>query len=387
MGRSKLPHTWRRLTTAQARERRARLTLPVRVRNAESAGPLESAGLAGLRYVDAVATRGIRRIGNRGHFRYVDPQGRVLRDRSQLQRIRSLVIPPAWKDVWICPHPHGHLQATGRDARGRKQYRYHARWREVRDEVKYGRLIAFARALPRIRRRLGADMRRSGLQRQRVLATVVQLLEKTLIRIGNEEYARDNDSYGLTTMRDRHAKVNGARIRFEFRGKSGLRHAVDLHDARLARIVKACRDLPGHELFQYVDDEGNRQTIDSGDVNQYLRELGGENFTAKDFRTWAGTVLAARALGSLAGFASQAQAKRNIAKAVQHVACRLGNTKAVCRKSYIHPAVFDCYMDGVTLATLDPRTSGAGVRKAGAPLDPDEAAVVALIQRRLLKTA
>jgi DNA topoisomerase-1 len=281
-----------------------------------------------------------------------------------LQRIKALAIPPAWTDVWICADPRGHLQATGRDARGRKQYRYHPRWRDVRDEVKYGRLIAFAGALPKIRARTQADLRKPGLPRQKVLATVVQLLEKTFIRVGNEEYAKQNGSVGLTTMRDQHAKVNGTSVRFEFRGKSGVQHAVDLRDKRLARIVKACRDLPGYELFQYVDGDGTREVIDSADVNEYLREITGEDFTAKDFRTWAGTVLAAAELSAADGASSPRQARRNIVKAVEAVAERLGNTRAVCRKSYIHPAIFDAYL-------------------AGARIEGDERAVVAIISRRL----
>jgi DNA topoisomerase-1 len=270
--------------------------------------------------------------------------------------------------VWICPDPSGHLQATGRDARGRKQYRYHPRFRQMRDEVKYSRLPAFAQALRGIRRRTAADVRKSGLPRVKVLAAAVQLLEKTLIRIGNEEYAKANGSVGLTTMRDRHAKIRGAEVRFEFRGKSGIAHAVELHDARLARIVKACRDLPGYELFQYVDEQGERQSIGSDDVNGYLREISGDDFTAKDFRTWAGTVLAAQALARLQRYKSQTEAKRNVVQAIACVAKRLGNTRAVCRKAYIHPAIFAAYMDGKPMAT-------------------DEAGVAAMIGRRLRKTA
>ena len=309
--------------------------------------PPESARAAGLRYVCDHRTPGIRRIGRHKRFRYVDASGRTVSDGQVLQRIKALAIPPAWTDVWICADPRGHLQATGRDARGRKQYRYHPRWRDVRDEVKYGKLIAFARALPKIRTRTEADLKKNGLPRDKVLATVVQLLAKTFIRVGNDEYAKQNGSVGLTTMRDQHAKVNGARVRFEFRGKSGIQHAVDLENKRLARIVKACRDLPGYELFQYVDDEGARQVIDSADVNAYLRDITGEDFTAKDFRTWAGTMLAAEELAAAARFSSTAQAKKNIVKAVEAVAHRLGNTRTVCRKSYIHPAIFDAYLDGV----------------------------------------
>jgi len=282
-----------------------------------------------------------------------------------LARIKSLVIPPAWTDVWICADPRGHLQATGRDARGRKQYRYHPRFRQLRDEVKYSRLPAFAQALRRIRRRTAADVRKTGLPRVKVLAAAVQLLEKTLIRIGNEEYARANGSVGLTTMRDRHAKIRGAEVRFEFRGKSGKSHAVALHDARLARIVKACRDLPGYELFQYVDEHGERQTICSEDVNAYLREISGDDFTAKDFRTWAGTVLAAQALAHLARFKSQTEAKRNVLRAIECVASRLGNTKAVCRKAYIHPAIFAAYMDGRPMASDEAGVAAMIGRKRG----------------------
>jgi DNA topoisomerase-1 len=318
-----------------------------------------------LRHVSDERTPGIRRVGKPGRFRYVHPNGRRV-GADELRRIKALVIPPAWTDVWICPDARGHLQATGRDARGRKQYRYHPRFRQMRDEVKYDRLPAFARALRRIRRRTAADVRKNGLPREKVLAAAVQLLEKTLIRIGNEEYAKTNGSVGLTTMRDRHARIRGGSVRFEFRGKSGVAHAVDLHDARLARIVKACRDLPGYELFQYVDEHGGRQSICSDDVNAYLREVSGDEFTAKDFRTWAGTVLAAQALARLARFKSTTEAKRNVAQAVARVADRLGNTKAVCRKAYIHPAVVAAYMDGKPMAT-------------------DEAGVAAMIGRRPLR--
>src|SRR5580765_6390775 len=288
----KLPRAWGAVQRDELCKRTATLRLRSIVRRKVLAPP-ESAKAAGLRYVNDERTPGIRRLGRSNRFRYVDPAGRTITNPAERQRIRSLVIPPAWTNVWICTDSHGHLQATGRDARGRKQYRYHTRWREVRDEVKYGRLIAFAQALPRIRQRTDADLRKNHLPREKVLAAAVQLLEKTLIRVGNEEYARDNGSVGLTTMRDRHATIKGTTVRFEFRGKSGVEHAIDLQDARLARIVKALRDLPGYELFQYVDEDGHRQAIDSGDVNDYLREVSGQDFTAKDFRTWAGTVLAA----------------------------------------------------------------------------------------------
>ena len=352
----------------------------VPVRAATRPGPIDSARAAGLRYTtDAVP--GITRRRSGSGFTYVTVSGRVLKDPAELHRIRSLVIPPAWEDVWICSDPRGHLQATGRDARGRKQYRYHPRWREVRDETKYYRLIGFAQILPAVRRRTDADLRRQGLPKEKVLAAVVQLLEKTLIRVGNDEYARHNRSFGLTTLRDGHVEVSGARLTFAFRGKSGVEHEVDLDDRRLARVVKACRDLPGYELFQYLDEEGKRQSIESSDVNEYLRDITGEDFTSKDFRTWAGTVLAAKLLKDFEAFESDAQAKRNIVEAVEAVAKRLGNTKAVCRKCYIHPAVLEAYLDGTLPATAArrPRPAARGVEA----LSEGESAVLALLQRRL----
>ncbi|MGE0450413.1 MAG: DNA topoisomerase IB [Vicinamibacterales bacterium] len=348
--------------------------------------PPESAKIAGLRYVDEGATPGITRRGSKSRPAYVRPDGTRVADPADLQRIRGLAIPPAWTDVWICPYADGHLQATGRDVRGRKQYRYHERWREVRDEVKYGRLIAFADALPRIRRKTAADLRRSGLPREKVLAAVVQLLEKTLIRVGNDEYARQNGSVGLTTMRDGHARVHGGTVRFEFRGKSGVEHAVELDDRRLARIVKACRDLPGQELFQYVDVGGQRQAVGSGDVNDYLRRISGQDFTAKDFRTWAGTVLAAQALAAGEPHVTPAQAKRHIAQAIGAVAARLGNTKTVCRACYVHPAILEAYVDGTTIDTIAVRPILAGTAHLGA-LAAAERAVVGILAARLKKSA
>ena len=380
----RLPTAWRALHRDLARKARANARARTLARTTATVAPPESARLAGLRYVDDRRTPGIRRVGSKTRVRYVTANGRAISGAAELHRIKSLVIPPAWKEVWICPHPSWHLQATGRDARGRKQYRYHARWREVRDEVKYARLIAFARTLPKIRHRTGADVRKPGLCREKVLAAVVQLLEKTLIRVGNEEYAKDNGSFGLTTLRDQHATVSGGTVRFSFRGKSGIEHAIDLQDKRLARVVKACRDLPGYELFQYVDNRGARQSVDSADVNAYLREISGEDFTAKDFRTWAGTVLAAKALADVAAFKSGAEAKRNIVKAIESVAKKLGNTRAVCRKCYIHPAILDAYMDGATIHTLKARALNLS-RTRGA-LSGEEAAVVGMIARRLKKS-
>jgi DNA topoisomerase-1 len=346
--------------------------------------PTESAKAAGLRYTTD-AKPGIKRRRNGNGFLYLSPDGKPIKDPDELQRIRKLVIPPAWTEVWICTDPRGHLQATGRDARGRKQHRYHPRWREVRDETKYYRMIGFAQALPAIRRRTKADVRKAALNREKVLATVVQLLEKTLIRVGNGEYAKQNRSFGLTTLRDGHVDVKGARVTFSFRGKSGVEHEVDLNDWRLARIVRECRDLPGQDLFQYLDENGDRQTVGSSDVNEYLRAITGQDFTSKDFRTWAGTVLAAQLLRDFEAFESEAQAKRNIVQAVESVAKRLGNTKAVCRKCYIHPAIFDAYMDGSMLKTISQR-AGRVAKEIGA-LSVGEAAVLGLLQRRLSREA
>ncbi len=347
--------------------------------------PAASARAAGLRYVRDDAP-GIHRQRCGKGFRYLGPDGRPIRDEQTLGRIRSLAIPPAWTDVWICPQANGHLQATGRDTRRRKQYRYHRRWRAVRDEAKYDRLIAFAQALPRIRARVEADLAQPGLPRSKVLATVVRLLQTTLIRVGNEEYARNNGSFGLTTLRDRHVQVDGATVHFAFRGKSGIRHRIDVHDARLARVVRRCRDLPGQVLFQYLDDQGATQAIDSGDVNDYLRETAGREFTARDFRTWAGTVLAARALQEFTAFDSQAQAKRNVVRAVESVAKRLGNTPAVCRNCYVHPAIVDAYLDGSLVEALRQRVEQELSGDLHA-LSPEEAAVLAFLQERLKREA
>ena len=342
-----------------------------------------SAKVAGLRYVLDLSP-GIARKGRGRNARYVRPDGTVIRDQTCLKRIRSLVIPPAWTDVWICMDPQGHLQATGRDARGRKQYRYHPRWNQIRNESKYDRMLTFALALPRIRRRVAADLRRSGLSRDKILATVVRLLEATLIRIGNEEYARTNESFGLTTLRDRHVKVKGSTLRFEFRGKSGIRHSVDITDGRVARIVKQSQDLPGYELFQYVDEEGRRRCISSGDVNEYVRRIAGEAFTAKDFRTWAGTLLAARALRKYEDQCdSLAKAKRNVAAAIDAVARQLGNTKAVCRKCYIHPEIVHAYLDGTLLKSLGPNIHN-GVPGSSQQLPREEAAVLRFLRNRIL---
>ncbi|QDV33408.1 DNA topoisomerase IB [Tautonia plasticadhaerens] len=348
---------------------------PVRAESAESA---ESAG---LRHASDDGP-GIRRVRCGLGFRYEDPAGRTIRDREVMRRIASLAIPPAWTGVWICPDPSGHLQATGRDARGRKQYRYHPRWRSVRDETKYARMIAFGASLGRLRTRIDRDLRRRGLPREKVLAVVVRLLEVSLIRVGNDDYAERNHSYGLTTLRDRHVSFEGGTIRFAFRGKSGVSHEVDLHDARLARVIRRCRDLPGQELFQYLDQGGKVVDVGSADVNDYLREATGRDFTAKDFRTWAGTVLAAMALQECESCSSESEAKRNIVRAVGRVAERLGNTPTVCRKCYVHPAVIDAYLDGTMLDALRRRADRA-LSDDLKHLRPEEAAVLALLRSRL----
>jgi DNA topoisomerase-1 len=306
----------------------------------------------GLRYVDD-GKPGIIRKKTRTGFCYIGPDGKLVRDEEELKRIRALAIPPAWTDVWICPLANGHIQATGRDAKHRKQYRYHAQWRRVRDESKYERMLSFGRALPRIRAQVKQALSLPGLPREKVLATVVQLLQETMMRIGNEEYARTNKSFGLTTLRSRHVEVSDREVEFHFRGKSGVMHNVRLRDPRLARIIRRMRDLPGQELFQYVDENGERRTIDSSDVNDYLRSLTGEDYTAKDFRTWSGTVLAAMELQALRACESETEAKKNIVQAIANVSRRLGNTPAVCRKCYVHPAVLDCYLQGVMHDTWD----------------------------------
>jgi DNA topoisomerase I len=345
-------------------------------RRASVPAPIESARTAGLRYVTDDRP-GIRREMSSLGFKYYRPDGRLIRRPAELKRIASLAVPPAWKDVWICPDGRGHLQATGRDARGRKQYRYHPNWRQTRDETKYERMPAFAAALPKIRGRTAADLARPGLPREKVLAAVVQLLEKTLIRVGNDEYARDNNSFGLTTLRDRHVQVRGRVVKFEFRGKSGVRRSITVTDDRLARIVKNCRDLPGQELFQYVDDDGRTCDVGSTDVNEYLKEISGQDFTAKDFRTWAGTVLACAALREMES--SGKRATKDVVRAIDAVAGLLGNTRAVCRKSYIHPAIIDAYVDGTMKRVLAGRSGGGGGRGRGR-LSSDESAVLAILR-------
>ena len=342
-----------------------------------------AAKAAGLRYVtDRMPGITRRRAGKQ--FSYRDPDGHPVTAHETLARLRALAIPPAWTEVWICAHPRGHLQATGRDARGRKQYRYHDEWRAIRDSHKFDRVLIFARALPQIRARVDADLRRHGLPRERVLATIVRLLETTLIRVGNAEYARDNKSFGLTTIRHRHVEVDGTTIAFEFRGKAGKVHKVSTRDRRLARIVRACHELPGQELFQYLDEDGVRHDVDSAHVNAYLQEISGEPFTAKDFRTWAGTVLASLALSEFENFDTQAAAKRNVTRAIERVANDLGNTVAVCRKSYIHPAILDSYLDGSLLEFLKGQIEET-LRTELDGLSGEEAAVLAFLQQRLTR--
>jgi DNA topoisomerase-1 len=343
--------------------------------------PELSVRAAGLRY-SSDAEPGIRRRKRGRGFQYLTADGGTLTDAGQIARIRALAIPPAWTDVWICRSEKGHLQATGRDARGRKQYRYHPRWREVRDETKYHRMLAFGAALPRIRRRVDKDISRRALSREKVVAAVVRLLDTTTIRVGNDEYARENKSFGLTTMRDRHVSVTGSQIHFRFRGKGGKMHDIEFSDARVARVVKRCQDLPGQHLFQYTGDDGEPMGIDSDDVNSYLGEVTGEDFTAKDFRTWAGTVLAAWALQELGEYGSNAQAKRQIVEAVESVSGELGNTPAVCRRCYVHPDVLNAHLDGTLRSVLE-REAGRKLSKGLSGLTPQEAAVLALLTRRL----
>jgi DNA topoisomerase-1 len=348
--------------------------------------PAAAARAAGLRYVND-ASPGVRREPRRGGgFRYVGIDGRVIRKAAELRRIAGIAVPPAWTDVWICPVGNGHIQATGRDARGRKQYRYHERWREARDATKYERTVAFGEVLPRIRGRVDRDLRRSDLSRERVLATVVRLLDSTYIRVGNEEYARENRSFGLTTMRDRHVQVDGSTLRFQFRGKSGKQHEVSIADRRVARVVSRLQDLPGQQLFQWQDEDGEVHGVESEDVNAYIRDAAGDDFTAKDFRTWAGTVLAAWALQDLGEYASQTQAKRHVLEAVESVARHLGNTPAVCRRCYVHPEVISAHLDGALLANLERRAEETLATSID-ELSGREGAVLAFLRRRIAAAA
>jgi len=332
---------------------------------------------AGLQYVSDERP-GYTRKPRGKHFEYFDTEGKPIRNEQRRFRIKRLAIPPAWTDVWICPSPSGHIQATGRDARGRKQYRYHERWREVRDENKFDRLAQFAKALPNIRRRVAQDLKLPGLPRRKVLATIVRLLERTFIRIGNEEYARENKSFGLTTLKNRHVTVKGAKVRFRFRGKSGRHHDVDVSDRRVARVIVKCQDLPGQDLFQYLDEGSEVQDVASQDVNDYLREIAAEDFSAKDFRTWGGTVLTAIALSRQEEFQTKKQAKSNIKTAICAVAELLGNTPATCRKCYVHPVIVEAYLNRTRIAGLN----GDGKKLNAPDLRAAERAVLKFLRAR-----
>jgi DNA topoisomerase I len=344
--------------------------------------PRDAAESAGLRYVSDDRP-GIRRRKAGTGFTYTRADGSKLSEQNVLKRIKALAIPPAWTDVWICPFADGHVQATGRDAKGRKQYRYHARFREVRESTKYEHVVAFADALPAIRAKVKDHMALRGLPREKVLASVVHLLETTLIRIGNNDYAKQNNSYGLTTLKNRHVAVDGNEVRFRFTGKSGKQWSLRVRDRRIAKIIKACQELPGQELLQYVDERGNCQDVTSTDVNEYLKEITGRDVTAKDFRTWAGTVLAAMALNELESFDSAAQAERNLRAAIEKVASRLGNTPTICRKCYVHPEVLNSYTDGNLVLELKSQTESE--LRTVQRLKPEEAAVLALLRGRLAK--
>jgi DNA topoisomerase I len=346
--------------------------------------PTEVAESAGLVYVTDEA-KGIRRESAGDGFKYLKPNGDPVSDDATLERIRKLAIPPAWTDVWICTRANGHLQATGRDARGRKQYKYHPQFREVSEQTKYEHMLEFARALPAIRARVAEHMALRGLPREKVLATVVHLLETTLIRVGNDDYARENKSYGLTTLRNPHVKVAGSELRFQFKGKSGKTWRLQIKDRRVARIVKACQDLPGQELFQYIDENGDLKDVTSADVNDYLREITGTDITAKDFRTWAGTVMAALALQEFEAFDTKATAKKNLKSAIERVAARLGNTPTICRKCYVHPEILNSYAEGSLLLKIKKEVEGE-LRDDLEQLKPEEAAVLSLLQARLNRT-
>ena len=340
-----------------------------------------AAEAAGLRYVtDAVPGIGRRRVG-RG-FSYVDVDGRAIRERERVRRFRSLAIPPAWRDVWICPIPEGHLQVTARDARGRKQYRYHPAFRAHQDNSKFERMVTLSDVLWTVRERVERDVARAGLERDTVMSTIVWLLERTLIRVGSHELAKENNSYGLTTLRRKHVSIAGSTLKFEFRGKSGVEHAVAVTDRRIARIVQRCRELPGRELFQYLDASGHRQIVHADDVNTYLREITGREVTAKDFRTWSGTMIAAEALREMGPAPTKREAERNVIRAIDRTADRLGNTRAVCRKYYIHPALIDAYLDGEVLPPL-PEPVWQERRPHGPTLRRHEAEVLAFLKARV----
>jgi DNA topoisomerase-1 len=364
-------------------DREAADAVPEPAETAVSIDPAETAKLAKLRYVRDTANGITRKLTKKG-FVFFQPDGTRITDPEEQARIRKLAIPPAYTDVWICPDPNGHLQAVGRDARGRKQYRYHARWREVREDAKYGKMLLFGEKLPAIRDRVAQDLALSGLPREKVLATIVKLLEETLARVGNEEYAKTNKSFGLTTLRNRHTKVRGTLVTFKFRGKHGIEKHIELRDRRLSRIIGRLQDLPGQDLFQYADEEGGLHKIGSDDVNAYLREITGADITAKDFRTWAGTNLAAMALRDLEEYDDATRVKKNILNAVEAVSKMLGNTPAICRKCYIHPAIFEGYLDGSLLNALKRRAEDAlAATDPPSGLSAEEVAVTAFLSQRL----
>jgi DNA topoisomerase-1 len=341
----------------------------------------DAAESAGLSYASTDDPGIIRRRAGQG-FSYRDPDGKDINDKAVVARIRALAIPPAWEKVWICVDPNGHIQAAGYDARGRKQYRYHAKFREMREGVKYEHMIAFADALPSLRQKVKKDMSTPGMGRRKILATVVNLLETTMIRVGNGSYAKENKSYGLTTLLNRHVKVDGSELKFHFKGKSGKEWRLSVRDRRIAKIVKNCQELPGQHLFQYIDEDGKRQAVTSADVNDYLKEVSGANITAKDFRTWTGTVLAAMALGELEKADSKARAKKNVTRAVEHVASMLGNTPTICRKCYIHPDVVDAYLDGNLLLEVQ-KNIDQQLSQDMEALRPEEAAVLSFLRARI----
>jgi DNA topoisomerase-1 len=345
----------------------------------------DAAESVGLRYVSD-ARPGVRRTKSGKGFTYILPDGIRLIEVDVLRRIKALAIPPAWTEVWICPFSDGHVQAIGRDAKGRKQYRYHARFREVRESTKYEHVVAFANALPAIRAKVREHMALRGLPREKILATVVHLLEATLIRVGNDDYAKQNNSYGLTTLKNRHVAVDGNEVRFRFTGKSGKQWSLRVKDRRIAKIIRACQELPGQELLQYLDENGKPQDVTSNDVNDYLKEITGKDITAKDFRTWAGTVLAAMALNEMKSFDSAAEAKRNLRSAIENVAVRLGNTPTICRKCYVHPEVLTAYLDGNLVLEIKSAVEDE-LRGALSGLQPEEAAVLAMLRGRLAQEA
>lgn len=393
MGSRKTSAAKRSNTAVAAKQKRQKRSAPAESMSVLN-DPADFARAAGLRYVTDHRP-GIARKRFRDTFRYTLPDGSPVKDAETLARIKSLVIPPAWNDVWICKEANGHLQATGRDARGRKQSRYHPKWRAIRDENKYERMTHFAEALPGIRARVHHDLGLHGLPRNKVLATIVSLMEVTHIRVGNTEYAKENHSYGLTTMQNKHVDVHGSEITFSFQGKSRVHHTIHLHDKRLARIIRQCEEIPGHELFQYLDQDGNHHVIDSQAVNEYLREITGQHFTAKDFRTWAGTVMAAKMLHEFEPFQNVTEAKRNIVAAIKQVASELGNTPSVCRKCYVHPAVLDAYMGGMTKQEakeeLDDQIAEQAEKvteeQAVHGLRDEERALVSLLEQRMLLEA